>query len=69
MKPHIFRRGSMQTTLLENINHFLISNATRKELIFSVSLKLIGTPAEKKQLYHLVISQLICRPKCEYYSS
>lgn len=37
----------MKSTLLENINHFLISDATRKELIFSVSLKLIGTPAEK----------------------
>ena len=47
MKPYIFRRRSMKSTLLENINHFLISDATRKELIFSVSLKLIGTPAEK----------------------
>lgn len=55
MKPPVFRRGSMQTTLLENINHFLISNATRKELnFFSVSLKLIGAPAEKSSFIILL---------------
>lgn len=53
----------MKTTLLENINHFLISDAVRKNT--SVSSKLIGTPAER-QLYHLIISQLIFRSKCEY---
>lgn len=36
----------MKSTLLENINHFLILGAVRKN-ISSVSLKLIGTPAEK----------------------
>lgn len=36
----------MKSTLLENINHFLILDAVRKNTS-SVSLKLIGTPAEK----------------------
>lgn len=35
----------MKTTLLENINHFLISDSVQENAL--VSLKLIGTPAEK----------------------
>lgn len=64
-----FQKGINANCFIRKYKSLFNFKRNKKRTHFFCFIEIDWYTCREKQLYHLVISQLICRAKCEYYSS